>query len=147
MAWGKQKEQSPPSTIGSVYPPSHFYRPSANAVTELIPKKYRQVLPLIITLVILGAVAWVCYLIYLSLGKIQAQARKQMGENITITKDGMRVNVQGIEAESYLDRTQNWVVKAWELGSGSNPNEHEEATKRKRFAPGIHHLASAWLTW
>ncbi|KAL2179431.1 uncharacterized protein P884DRAFT_194616 [Thermothelomyces heterothallicus CBS 202.75] len=122
MAWGKQKEQSPPSTI-------------------------RQVLPLIITLVILGAVAWVCYLIYLSLGKIQAQARKQMGENVTITKDGMRVNVQGIEAESYLDRTQSWVVKAWELGSGSNPNEHEEATKRKRFVPGIHPRASAWLTW
>ncbi|KAL2170404.1 hypothetical protein VTG60DRAFT_4890 [Thermothelomyces hinnuleus] len=107
MAWGKQKEQSPPSTI-------------------------RQVLPLIITLVILGAVAWVCYLIYLSLGKIQAQARKQMGENVTFTKDGMRVNVQGIEAESYLDRTQSWVFKAWELGSGSNPNEHDEATKRKR---------------
>ncbi|KAK4041013.1 hypothetical protein C8A01DRAFT_45740 [Parachaetomium inaequale] len=107
MAWGKQKEQAPPSTI-------------------------RQLLPLIITLVILGAVAWVGYQIYLSLGKIQAQARRRMGDNVTFTKDGMRVNVQGIEAESYLDRTQSWVVKAWELGSGSSPNENDEAARRKR---------------
>ncbi|KAL2163682.1 hypothetical protein VTH06DRAFT_5740 [Thermothelomyces fergusii] len=108
MAWGKQKEQPPPTTT------------------------IRQVLPLIITLLILGAVAWVCYLIYLSLGEIQAQARKQMGENVTFTKDGMRVNIQNIEAESYLDRTQSWVVKAWELSSGSNVNELDEATRRKR---------------
>ena len=95
---------------------------------------HRQLLPLIITLVVLGAVAWVGYQIYLSLGKIQAQARRQMGDNVTFTKDGMRVNVQGIEAESYLDRTQSWVVKAWELGSGSSPNDNDEAARRKRYA-------------
>jgi hypothetical protein len=107
MSWGKQKVQTPPSTV-------------------------RQLLPLIVTLVILGVVAWVCYQIYLSIGKIKTQARKQMGENVTFTKDGMQVKVHGIEAESYLDRTQSWVVKAWELGSGSSPNENDEAARRKR---------------
>jgi hypothetical protein len=76
--------------------------------------------------------AWVGYQIYLSVGKIQAQARRQMGDNVTFTKDGLRVKVQGIEAESYLDRTQSWVVKAWELGSGSSPKDNDEAERRKR---------------
>lgn len=107
MAWGKQKAQPPPSTI-------------------------RQLLPLIITLIVLGVVAWVCYQIYLSMVKIQAQARKQMGNNVVFTKDGVRVNVQNIENESYLDRTQSWVVKAWELGTTSVANEHGDAAKRKR---------------
>ncbi|KAL2142775.1 hypothetical protein VTI28DRAFT_728 [Corynascus sepedonium] len=107
MAWGSEKMQSQPSTI-------------------------RQLLPLIITLLVLGAVAWVGYLVYQSVVKIQAQARKQMGENVTFSKDGMRVNVKGMGAESYLDRTQSWVVKAWELGAGSSTNGQDEATRRKR---------------
>lgn len=81
----------------------------------------------------LGVLAWVCYQIYLSVIKIQAQARDQMGRNVTFTKDGMRVNVQNIEAESYVDRTQSWFVKAWELGSASGANEHDDAAKRKRY--------------
>ncbi|KAK4156423.1 hypothetical protein C8A00DRAFT_41104 [Chaetomidium leptoderma] len=109
MAWGKQKAQTPPSTI-------------------------RQLLPLIITLVILSAVAWVCYQIYVSLGKIKTQARRQMGDKVVFTKDGVRVKVQNMEAESYLDRTQSWVVKAWELGSSSSTNEQNDAAKRKRHA-------------
>lgn len=107
MAWGKQKAQPSPSTI-------------------------RQLLPLIITLIILGVVAWVGYQIYVSMIKIQTQARKQMGNNVVFTKDGMRVNVQNIENESYLDRTQSWVVKAWELGTTSGANENDDAAKRKR---------------
>ncbi|KAH6844887.1 hypothetical protein B0I37DRAFT_392232 [Chaetomium sp. MPI-CAGE-AT-0009] len=107
MSWGKQHVQAPPSRI-------------------------RQLLPLIVTLVILGVVAWVCYQIYVSMVKIKAQARKQMGEKVTFTKDGMQVKVRGMEAESYLDRTQSWVVKAWELGSGS-PKENDDAARRKRY--------------
>ncbi|EAQ92207.1 hypothetical protein CHGG_00442 [Chaetomium globosum CBS 148.51] len=130
MAWGKQKLQTPPSTIRSASP----------RLTELLPPRFwkwpntslRQLLPLIITIVVLSVVAWVCYQIYLSFGKIKTQARKQMGENVSFTKDGMRVKVHGIGAESYLDKTQSWVVKAWELGSGSSPNENDEAARRKR---------------
>ncbi|KAL2135696.1 hypothetical protein VTI74DRAFT_7377 [Chaetomium olivicolor] len=94
------------------------------------PSAVKQLLPLVITLVILGAVAWVCYQFYISFGKIQDQARKQMGENVVFSRDGMRVNVKNIENESYLDKTQSWVVKAWNLGT--TPEGHEGTAKRKR---------------
>jgi len=79
-------------------------------------------------------VAWVCYHIYLSLGKIQDQAQKQMGDNVSFSRDGMRVSVKHMENESYLDRTQSWVVKAWELGSSPGANGQGDAGKRKRYA-------------
>ncbi|KAK3904802.1 hypothetical protein C8A05DRAFT_31433 [Staphylotrichum tortipilum] len=104
MAWGKQKAQPPPSTI-------------------------RQLLPLIITLVILGIAAWIGYQIYLSVVKIQAQARDRMGNHVVFTKDGMLVKVKSMENESYLDRTQSWFVKAWELGSAPG---NDNGSKRKR---------------
>ncbi|KAK4140102.1 uncharacterized protein C8A04DRAFT_32389 [Dichotomopilus funicola] len=112
MSWGKDTTKAPPSTI-------------------------RQLLPLLVTLLVLAALAWIGYQIYLSLGKIQMQARKQMGDNVTFTKDGVRLKVQGMEDESYVDRTQSWVVKAWELGTGTGSGAgsagKEGDAKRKRF--------------
>ena len=65
--------------------------------------------------------------------KIQAQAREQMGKNnVVFTKDGLRVNVKNVQNESYLDQTQSFFVKAWELGSASGANEADDATKRQR---------------
>ncbi|GAB1317281.1 hypothetical protein MFIFM68171_07491 [Madurella fahalii] len=105
MVWGKEKSSSSPSTI-------------------------KQLLPLFVTLVFLSVLAWVCYQIYVSLYKIQAQARKQMGDNnVVFSRDGVRVNVQDVGNESYLDATQSWVVKAWSLGTTS-----DEKAKRKRYA-------------
>ncbi len=68
------------------------------------------------------------------MGKIQAQARQQMHKNnVVFTKDGgLRVNVKNVENESYLDRTQSFFVKAWELGSASGANEADDATGRQR---------------
>ncbi|KAK4185284.1 hypothetical protein QBC35DRAFT_504025 [Podospora australis] len=104
MAWGKPKSQPPPrSTI-------------------------TQLLPLIITLAILSVVGWVCYQIYVSLIKIKAQAEKQMGEkNVVFTKDGLRVNMKDVRTESYLDATQSWFVKAWDLSGNAI-----DTSKRKR---------------
>jgi len=95
----------------------------------------RQLLPLIITLVILGVAAWIGYQIYLSVVKIQAQARDQMGNHVVFSKDGVRVKVKNMENESYLDRTQSWFVKAWELGSAPETSNHDNGSKRKRFVP------------
>jgi hypothetical protein len=64
--------------------------------------------------------------------KIKSQARKQMGENFVFTKDGVQVKVQNVGTESYVDATQSWVVKAWNLAASPNPNDSEEHTKRKR---------------
>ena len=82
-----------------------------------------QVLPLIITLAILGGLAFVGYHIYLSVTKIQAHASTKMGnKNVVFTKDGLRVGVKHVENEKYVDATQGWVVKAWNLSQGDKTN-------------------------
>jgi len=73
--------------------------------------------------------AWVGYQIYLSVTKIQAHASKQMGnKNVVFTKNGMRVGVKHVENEKYVDATQSWVVKAWNLSSSS---KDEPKNKKK----------------
>ncbi|KAK5653571.1 hypothetical protein OQA88_8833 [Cercophora sp. LCS_1] len=79
-----------------------------------------NVIPLIITLIFLTGVAVVCYQIWVSWVKIQAQAKQQMGKkNVVFTKDGVRVGVKHVENEVYVDRTQSWAVKAWNLAAES----------------------------
>ena len=81
-------------------------------------------LPLVITVVFLVVMAWVGYQIYLSVSKIQAQASKQMSnKNVVFTKDGMRVGVKHVENEKYVDATQSWVVKAWNLSTSSKESD------------------------
>ncbi|CRJ79755.1 hypothetical protein HYQ45_007520 [Verticillium longisporum] len=78
-----------------------------------------QLIPLIITLLVLGALAWVCWQVYLSVVKIQGAASERMGKkNVVFTKDGVRVGVKHVANEKYVDQTQSWVVKAWNLGGG-----------------------------
>jgi len=106
MAWGKSKSATAPapSTIG-------------------------QILPLLITLLFLGGLAFVLYQIYDSLLKIKSQAKKQMGtKNVVFTKDGVRVGVKHVETEAYVDRTQSWVVKAWNLSG----NETKDTKSKKK---------------
>ncbi|KAK1830557.1 hypothetical protein QBC39DRAFT_260818 [Podospora conica] len=105
MAWGKSKTTAPPSTIS-------------------------QLLPLVITLAFIAGLAWVGYQVYLSVGKIQQQAKEQMvKKDVVFTKDGgLRVGVKHVENEAYVDRTQSWVVKAWNL---SGEAAKEEGKKKK----------------
>ncbi|KAK3936901.1 hypothetical protein QBC46DRAFT_366595 [Diplogelasinospora grovesii] len=91
------------------------------------PSGFSQVLPLIVTLLFLGGLGWVIYQIYLSIQKIQEQAGKQMGnKNVVFTKEGLRVNVKQVKDEDYVDRTQSYFVKAWNLGSGSQESEKQK---------------------
>ncbi|KAK2064067.1 hypothetical protein LY76DRAFT_587780 [Colletotrichum caudatum] len=95
MAWGKKEQPPPPSTIS-------------------------QVLPLIITVVFLAGVAWVLWHVYLSVTKIRESASERMGKkNVVFTKDGVRVGVRHTSAENYVDQTQSWVVKAWNLSGNT----------------------------
>ncbi|KAI1848365.1 hypothetical protein JX265_008854 [Neoarthrinium moseri] len=93
MAWGKKAEAPRPSTLS-------------------------QVLPLIILLVILAGAAFVGYQIWVAATKVEQQARDRMAKkNVVFTKDGMRVGVKHVEQERYVDATQGWFVKAWNMGS------------------------------
>ncbi|KAI2622684.1 hypothetical protein GGS26DRAFT_240507 [Hypomontagnella submonticulosa] len=88
---------------------------------------FSQLLPLVILLVIVAGGAFVGYQIYLSVNKIRDTAEQRMAKkNVVFTKDGLKVGVKHVEQESYVDATQNWVVKAWNYGSSAPP-----AVKRK----------------
>lgn len=92
MAWGR-KEAPKPSTLS-------------------------QVLPLVLLLLFLGGAAFVGYQIWLAVTQVEQSARDRMAKkNVVFTKDGMRVGVKHVEQEKYVDRTQSWVVKAWNLGT------------------------------
>ncbi|RYO78780.1 hypothetical protein DL766_006047 [Monosporascus sp. MC13-8B] len=85
----------------------------------------RQLLPLIIALVILAGLAFVGYQVYLSVTQIRRNAKQRMASrhNVVFTRGGVRVGVKHVEQEAYVDRTQSWVVKAWNMGeSKTDPN-------------------------
>ncbi len=123
MAWGKSKPSAPPSTFRWARMIQICRKRASGAIADSCVS---QLLPLLILLVVIGGLAFVGYHIYLSVTKIQAQASKNMGKkNVVFTKDGLRVGVKHVEAERYVDATQSWVVKAWNLHS-SKANETEK---------------------
>lgn len=89
-----------------------------------------QIIPLVIAIIVVSAIAWVVYQVYVSATKIRDTASERMGKkNVVFTKDGVRVGVKQVQNEKYVDTTQSWVVKAWNLG---NAPKEEELKKRKK---------------
>lgn len=87
-------------------------------------------IPLVLVLLFLAGVAFVGYQIYLSVAKIQEQASKKMGsKNVVFTKDGLKVGVKHVETEKYVDATQSWVVKAWNLSGSAKEEEKKQKQK------------------
>ncbi|OHF04380.1 hypothetical protein CORC01_00232 [Colletotrichum orchidophilum] len=95
MAWGKKPQPPPPSALW-------------------------QIIPLVITLLFFAGVALVLWQVYISATKIQESASERMGKkNVVFTKDGVRVGVKHTSNENYVDKTQSWVVKAWNLSGNT----------------------------
>ncbi|KAG6131473.1 hypothetical protein E4U22_003093 [Claviceps purpurea] len=77
----------------------------------------QKLVPLLIAIVFVSAIGWVLYQVYDSATKIRDTASERMGKkNVLFTKDGVRVGVKDVQNEKYVDKTQSWVVKAWNLG-------------------------------
>ena len=38
-------------------------------------------------------------------------------KNVVFTKDGLKVGVKEVKTESYVDKTQGYLVKAWNLST------------------------------
>ncbi|KAL2752206.1 hypothetical protein ACRALDRAFT_1095439 [Sodiomyces alcalophilus JCM 7366] len=119
--------QQPYRTATASYPESTPYprKPESNHCIMAWSQpqqtsRMSQLLPLIITFVILGGIAWVCWQVYVSIVKIQDVASQRMEKrNVVFTKDGVRVGVRHVNTEKYVDQTQSWVVKAWNLATGN----------------------------
>ncbi|KAG6245053.1 hypothetical protein E4U23_005689 [Claviceps purpurea] len=76
-----------------------------------------KLVPLLIAIVFVSSIGWVLYQVYDSATKIRDTASERMGKkNVLFTKDGVRVGVKDVQNEKYVDKTQSWVVKAWNLG-------------------------------
>ncbi|KAF4978406.1 hypothetical protein FZEAL_5197 [Fusarium zealandicum] len=89
-----------------------------------------QVLPLLVVLALLGVGGWVGYQVYISVAKMQDAASERMGKkNVVFTKDGVKVGVKQLKQENYVDATQNWVVKAWNLGTAKPPADQNKKQK------------------
>ncbi|OAA49544.1 hypothetical protein NOR_01467 [Metarhizium rileyi] len=89
-----------------------------------------KLVPLLIAIILVSAIAWVLFQVYESATKIRDTASERMGKkNVVFTKDGMRVGVKHVQNEKYVDNTQSWVVKAWNLGQ---PRPTEDVQKRKK---------------
>ncbi|ETS02648.1 hypothetical protein M419DRAFT_8279 [Trichoderma reesei RUT C-30] len=83
-----------------------------------------QIIPLVIAIALLSGTAWVLYQIYLSLAVMRDSASERMGRsNVVFTKDGVRVGVRAMQNEKYVDKTQSYVVKAWNLGTAQRDEE------------------------
>ena len=77
---------------------------------------HSKLLPLIILFVVVGVFAFVGYHLYLTAQKISDTTSKKMQDkNVVFTKDGMKVGVKELKTESYVDKTQGFLVKAWNL--------------------------------
>ncbi|RDW67816.1 hypothetical protein BP6252_09212 [Coleophoma cylindrospora] len=95
MAWGKSSVPKPPP-------------PPRSALS--------QILPLIILFVVAGGFAFVGYQLYLTFQKISETTNDKMQKkNVVFTKDGLKVGVKEMRNESYVDKTQNVLVRAWNL--------------------------------
>jgi len=104
MAWGSHKPNHEPSII-------------------------IKLLPLILGIALIAGAGWVGYQIYISVNKIRDNASQSMGnKNVVFTKDGVKVGVKQVKNENYVDATQGWVVKAWNLGQ----SREDEALKKQQ---------------
>ncbi|KAI9800221.1 MAG: hypothetical protein M1825_004205 [Sarcosagium campestre] len=95
MAWGKAAKAPPPpaSTLS-------------------------KVVPLIILFLVIGGLAFVGLQIYLISNNIADSTSKRLEKkNVLFTKDGMKVGVKEVKNESYVDKTQSVLVKAWNLST------------------------------
>jgi hypothetical protein len=44
-------------------------------------------------------------------------------KNVVFTKDGVKVGVKHVESEKEVDKTQKWVVKAWNLSGNAKEDK------------------------
>ncbi|KAB5518782.1 hypothetical protein GE09DRAFT_1294061 [Coniochaeta sp. 2T2.1] len=96
------------------------------------PSALSQIFPLLILLLVVAGLGWIGYQVYLSVAKIQQTASQKMGKkNVVFTKDGLKVGVKQVKDEHYVDATQSWVVKAWNLGSDAQKEEVEKKKQKK----------------
>ncbi|POS87752.1 hypothetical protein EPUL_000515 [Erysiphe pulchra] len=103
-----------------------------------------KILPLIVLVSILLLIAFVIYQINVTVQKISSEtSNKMQTKNIFFTRDGVTVGVKELKNERYIDVSQNFLVKTWNLNKWPtytrrlkfNSWRRAEATFRRRSSP------------
>lgn len=69
-----------------------------------------RILPLIVLVVVVGILAVVGFVAYSIVQDISDKTRDKMEKkNVMFTRDGMKVGVQEVNEEDYVDRSQRFV--------------------------------------
>jgi hypothetical protein len=106
---------------------------------KLLTQLPSKLLPLIVLLIVLLGAAFVAYHLYIAFTQISSAANDKMqSKNVVFTKDGMKVGVKEVKNENYVDKTQSFLVKAWNLSTWPeyksrfwNKQQAEDAKARK----------------
>lgn len=53
-------------------------------------------------------------------------------KNVVFSRDGVKVGVKSYRDEKYVDKTQSWVVKAWNLATPAAPAAEEQGNAKKK---------------
>lgn len=99
-----------------------------------------QLIPFVLFVILVGGLAVVGYYIYLSVYDIRNAAEERMSRrNIAFSKEGVRVGVRSVGNENYVDKTQRWVVKAWELSGNADEGERSNGwvSSLRLTGPGL----------
>ncbi len=68
-----------------------------------------KVVPLVIFFVILSVAAFIGYVVYTIATDVAEKTSKKMEKkNISFGKDGMKIGIQEVRNENYVDRTQRY---------------------------------------
>tara|TARA_R110002060_G_scaffold22000_1_gene29819 strand:- start:90 stop:506 length:417 start_codon:yes stop_codon:yes gene_type:complete len=115
MAWGRSSVPKPPPPPKSALRYTSCLLPSSVYIADILHSK---LLPLLILLIVLGGFAFVGYHVYLIVCNVQKTTNEKMEKkNVVFTKDGMKVGVKELRNENYVDKTQSFMVKAWNLST------------------------------
>jgi len=75
-------------------------------------------IPLAVIFFVLAILGVIGVVVYGIVTDIADKTSKRMAEkNVSLTQDGMRIGVRQIKDEDYVGKTQNVLVKAWNLSS------------------------------
>ncbi|KAF3931839.1 hypothetical protein ABW19_dt0202943 [Dactylella cylindrospora] len=106
------------------------------------PTLFARVLPVIVLLTVLGALAVILYLVYKTVVSVSKEAQHKLDDNhIKLSKSGAEVEVKGVSYEEYRDLTQKAVVNAWNNSEtkdyhsrlwGPRDDKHREHSLKKR---------------
>lgn len=78
----------------------------------------RKLLPLLLLLIVLAFMGIVLYVVHITALEVSSRASEKMQQNnVLLSKSGMTVGIKAVENECYVDVTQNFLVKTWNLSS------------------------------